>query len=100
MQELRLANRLRKHARATVMAVFSDARLGKAPDIEATRPIVAAIVESVLRRKGAHAVPGPPEVQGRLHLHALDVGVRDGGGRGPRAGHGSWRAAAASAWPH
>ena len=52
-EELRLANRLRKHARTAVMAVFSDARLGKLPDIEATRPIVAAIVESVLRRKGA-----------------------------------------------
>jgi putative nucleotidyltransferase with HDIG domain len=53
MEEMRLANRLRKQARATVTAVFADARLGKAPDIEATRPVVAAIVDSVLRRKGA-----------------------------------------------
>ena len=52
-QELRLANRLRRQARATVTAVFADARLGKAPDIDAARPVVAAVVDSVLRRKGA-----------------------------------------------
>lgn len=52
-QEMRLAERLRTQARSTVMAVFADARFGKVPDIDATRPVVDAVVDSVLRRKGA-----------------------------------------------
>jgi putative nucleotidyltransferase with HDIG domain len=51
--EMRRAQALRKQARACVTALFADARFGKAPDIEALRPVVTGIVESVLRRKGA-----------------------------------------------
>jgi putative nucleotidyltransferase with HDIG domain len=51
--EMRRAKQLRQQARSTVAAVFADARLGQVPDIGATRPIVAGIVDSVLRRKAA-----------------------------------------------
>jgi HD-GYP domain-containing protein (c-di-GMP phosphodiesterase class II) len=47
------AARVCNAARAAVVSVFDDIRLGKSPNVEATRPIVEQIVESIFSRPGA-----------------------------------------------
>ncbi len=58
------AARVCSAARDAVVSIFDDVRLGKAPNIEATRPIVEQIVESSFSRPGA--------LLGLLHLKKAD----------------------------
>ena len=52
-EELHQAAAVCKQARAAVTSMFSDARLGRALDAEATLPLVEEISESVFRNPGA-----------------------------------------------